>query len=231
MNIKIIDLYYLKDIELLKKVYEEIYFPNFSYLEDECELLEDYIDRVIFEKLENPKTHFFVALSNDDVAGFLIAEHYNISNSCLLTYSAISDKFKGQGIFKLLLEASKELCEKINCNSIFAEAHNPLLVDADKEPIDPFKRLQIFSSCGFYIVPVDYVQPPLFIGGRKCSDLLFLTLTPNIKHSDVIDFYKEFYEVLTEQNADDKEVFNKIKTQIDKSYYVKFNMPIINLDS
>ena len=50
---KIVDLYHNKDSELLKRVYEKLYAPNFSYSKNECESLEAYHDRIIVNNLVN----------------------------------------------------------------------------------------------------------------------------------------------------------------------------------
>ena len=87
---------------------------------------------------------------------------------------------------------------------MFAESNSDN-VDETKDIMNPKLRRKILNSIGFNYLGMNYVQPPLSEGKDKCRDLLLGVYNTDpsiksIKSEIVLDWLKEFYEVLIGEN-------------------------------
>jgi hypothetical protein len=147
------------------------------------------------------------------LAGFVIFESYRTSNCGLLTYIVTVPAARGQRVgWRLLAAAQASLRhdmvhagydEPKALAAIFAEMHDPALVTADEDVMDPDLRLQIMRRMGAAQVPIRYVQPELYPGGKRSRQLLLATFPregteplADLSARVVSGFLHEFYRAL-----------------------------------
>lgn len=210
--VDIIDLRETRDRSLLEQVYRELYLACFVD-PDEQEDLQQYCDRLFgpLKPQPQPVTHFLVAGErlNDPAArvldGMMIFELYRESGCGLLTYLAVAPHTRGKGLGRRLLRSAIAILSR-ECQgglrAIFAETHNPEMIDAAQDTMSPHARIEIMQRLGARHVPVTYVQPELRPGDGRSYKLLLITFPivpdqPHVVPAEVLlSFLDEFYRAL-----------------------------------
>jgi ribosomal protein S18 acetylase RimI-like enzyme len=209
-----IDLRDTRDQRLLEQVYGELYLACFMD-PDEQEDLEQYRERLFDAQKPAPQpvTHFLVAGVNLADAGsrvlegMLIFELYRESSCGLLTYLAVAPDARGRGLGRALLRRAfdaltHECAESGGLRAVFAETHDPALIDAAQDAMSPHERIQVMGRLGAYRVPIRYVQPELRPGDGRSRKLLLLTFPigpdrpPQVSGGAILHFMHEFYLAL-----------------------------------
>ena len=218
-SLELLDLRVHPDEALLRRLYEELYLTTFVDPAEQ-ETFEQYRSRLFDPQLPPPQpvTHCFVAgtdlvqVASARLAGFAIFESYRTSGCGLLTYIVTVPALRGQGLGRRLFAAAQGALrsdldawdgESHVPTAIFAEMHDPALVAAGHDVIDPATRLQIMRRLGAVQVPVDYVQPELYPGGERSRQLVLATFPPegaepvsSLPAAVVKSFLREFYRAL-----------------------------------
>jgi len=248
------DLRQQRDPELLRRVYDELYLPTFID-PDEQETFEQYRSRLFDAQLPPPQpvTHFVVAgrnlhdASEAELLGFIIFETYRESGCGLLTYLVTAPAARGQGLGRrLIAEAQATLRNDVQerggtLRAIFAEMHDPSLVTATEDVIDPHVRLEIMRRLGAARIPIHYVQPELYPGGER-SRQLFLTTFPlgggalvaSLPVNAASEFLHEFYRALgvaaPESDADYQSMCAELGAAVDRPPKLATSpLPIVRL--
>lgn len=206
------DLRANKDPELLRMLHHDL-FRRFFPDPDEQEGPDDWAPRLWGDAAaQNPEQHGFIAGTSlgDSAArrldGFAFVERYRESRCGLLSYIAIDDRCRGQGVgrtlFDLSVASARAAAERDGAplRAVFAEIHDPRRVRPSDDVIDPHRRLAIMVSLGARLVPIEYVQPALGHGGNS-SDRLMLLVFANEDEDEldsevVREFLREYYAAL-----------------------------------
>lgn len=197
----IVDLRKTRDEGLLTLVYNRIYAPHFSGSPDESVSFEECKRAILTDS--HPVTHCAVYLLDSNPVGFAFFEMYPKSKSCLLTFIAVLPQVRGQGVFKKLVQKVTQTASDSGCSdAVFAECHDPALVELESESMDPVQRLRAFSAACFSVVPVHYVQPALSPGQQRSRKLLLLAAASSLRLDTVQRFCREFYETLGVRDLD-----------------------------
>jgi len=231
--VDIIDLRTDHDDKLLQQVYSQLYLACFTD-PDEQEDLEQYRDRLFGPQkpAPQPKTHFLVAGNHlkdpeqRELLGFLIFELYRESSCGLLTYLAVDPATRGQGLGRLLMRRAieiliEECSEAGGLKAVFAETHDPKLIDPADDAMSPDQRIQVMKRLGAYHVPIRYVQPELRPGDGRSRKLLLITFSiapdcsPALKGNVVLTFLHEFYRALGVVDPDHDADYLAIKIDIE----------------
>lgn len=211
---EIVDLRVTRNERLLERVYHELYLQFFTD-PDEQEDLEQYRDRLFGpqQPIPQPVTHFLVAGTNLNDAetaridAFHIFELYRESSCGLLTYIAVKPDARQRGLSRTLIRKaidilSDECLGPEGVRAVFAEIHNPAMIEDGGDSMPPHSRLKAMTRLGAYRVPVRYVQPVLRPGANP-SDKLLLIAFPvqegsavRVRGGVVLDFLEEFYRAL-----------------------------------
>lgn len=156
----------------LAQAYSEIYIPAFPDV-NERESLEQ------IHGLMNgavPGVQAIVNIAGNNltsngpdrvVKGIAVAYHFHPEHVGLLAYNAVCPKAKGEGIGKILVHSRIESLKQLSANQnaslrgVFVECHDPAVIDAKNDVMDPSARIRLFTSWGAREVPFNYVQPPL----------------------------------------------------------------------
>ena len=199
-------------------------FPD----DDEREDFEEILTRLCNES-EIPRSVILLCHDSDTdkVLGGFVADWYRSIGTLHSTYVIVDPQARRKGIAKKMIsdgipKITHYLKEKENVNitSNFFESNNPYETTTDN--FDPKTRLEIFSTLGAKLIPIDYVQPSLGEGKGKVRNLLLLTFsqfnkdemdrtdTMKMAASDVIGFLWEFYQT-TNNKDDDKDLLEMIK--------------------
>jgi hypothetical protein len=206
-NNEIIDLWDVNEPLLLEQAYNELLIPAFPST-DEREPLES-----LKARLENkppppqPKTHVLLwgcdwqQANESRVNGVLIYEVYRRSNLGLITYMAVREELRGLGIGREIFRQAQRRFNRDQPGScLLAEVHNPKMVIAEAETMNPIERLRFFGSLGGKLIPFQYVQPPLSHQGKKVNSFLLLAFPrcdKLLNAKKLILFLEEFYEALS----------------------------------
>ena len=210
----IIDLRDNHDGDLLQQVYKDLYLACFTD-PDEQEDLEQYRERLFDAQKPSPQpeTHFLVAgerLSDPEmraISGMLIFELYRESSCGLLTYLAVAPADRSRGLGRMLTRRaieilSEECAETGGLRAVFAETHDPALIDPADDAMSPRDRIEVMKRLGARLVPVRYVQPELRPGDGRSRKLLLITFPidphqpPSVSGRALLDFMHEFYRAL-----------------------------------
>ena len=212
--VDIIDLRDTRDQSLLEQAYQELYLACFTD-PDEQEDLEQYRTRLFDPQLPppQPETHFLVAGESLDnptsrvLCGMMIFELYRESSCGLLTYVAVAPHMRGRGLGRQLIQRAVSILTA-RCSgsqglrAIFAETHDPNLIDPADDAMSPHDRISVMRRLGAARVPVRYVQPELRPGDGRSRKLLLLTFpfggdpSARVSGRALLDFMHEFYRAL-----------------------------------
>jgi GNAT superfamily N-acetyltransferase len=219
MEAELRDLRNDHDEALLRRAYDELYLATFID-PDEQETFEQYRSRLFDAQQPPPQpvTHFVVAgrslspAADAELLGFIIFESYRESACGLLTYVVTVPAARGQGLARRLIAFAQETLARDMAAwhgrphalaAIFAEMHDPQLVSAADDVMDPAARLEVMRRFGAAQLPIRYVQPELVPGGERSRQLL-LTMFPltgatpqvQLESGVVLRFLREFYRAL-----------------------------------
>lgn len=230
---------YLKNIDLVNH-FGVIYNNGFPD-ENEREDFKVIINRVIGlrENIE-PNTIILFCQIESEVAGGIIVDWYSRSKSLHLTYLIISEKYRGKGLAKELINNGVHFIvdhikreNGIFIRNVFFESNNPKKTKNDN--FNPDTRLKIFSNLGAKWIDIPYVQPALNSDSNSVDNLLLLSFPQfnengNFIHiTEVMSFLEDLYNGLglvdLSQNLD----LQKIKKQLEKSTDLKNNIELKNL--
>lgn len=96
----------------------ESHIAQVAKIEEEC-FSEPWSYNGLFAELNNPNAYFIVATSAKTVIGY--AGMYCISGDCFVTNIAVSSKYRGIGIGKILLQSLIDYAQGQNFNFISLE--------------------------------------------------------------------------------------------------------------
>ena len=233
---EIIDLRDSRDIDLLQEVYEKLYLSCFTD-PDEQEDLDQYRERLFDPQkpTPQPRTHFLVAgesLGDPKrrvLAGMLIYELYRESSCGLLTYIAVNPAGRGHGLGRRLvrqaIDSLAKECEAAggHLRGVFAETHDPRLIDPADDALSPKDRVEVMKRLGSMLIPVHYVQPELRPGDGRSRKLLLLVFPivlnepPQVSGRALLDFMHEFYRALGVANPSQDPDFLTIQQDVEQS--------------
>ena len=94
------------------------HIPQIATLEKEC-FSQPWSENSLMQELENAGSHFLVAISGNEVAGYIGVQE--ICSEAYITNVAVFDKFRKNGIGKALIEAACKGAEERNCEFITLE--------------------------------------------------------------------------------------------------------------
>jgi len=219
---------YIKDSndKLLEKFYNDLLMPNFGIDPNELDDLET------FQEALNLNFHYtlHIVLIVDEfeniIAG-LSCEYYPKSKCSLLTYIAVKPEYQGKGLTKTLISELNYYLKQYHPENLalFAESNSDD-VDKTKDVMDPKLRRKILNNIGFKYLGINYIQPPLSENKSKCKNLLLGVYNQDpsiksIKSEIVLNWIKEFYEVLIGENyLEDKDLKNIIKLYSKTEYFL-----------
>lgn len=211
---EIVDLRETRDQGLLEQAYRELYLLCFTD-PNEQEDLEQYRQRLFEPQLPIPQpvTHFLVAGENLSdptkriIHGLQIFELYRESSCGLLTYTAVAASARKKGLARILVRKaidilSNECIGPDGLRAVFAETHDPTLIEPAADSMSPTARIEVMRRLGAKRVPVRYVQPQLRPGDGRSHKLLLIAfpIIPNetlrISGPALLDFLDEFYRAL-----------------------------------
>jgi GNAT superfamily N-acetyltransferase len=220
-----------RDRGLLEALHRDLFLPNFPDA-DEQEDPDDWSPR-LWEQPEppQPEQHGFVAgaqLSNPEdraLAAFAFIERYRQSRCALLSYIAVENGRRGQGlgrrVFQRALSSARQAAEREGhpLRAVFAEIHDPARVGRTSDVIDPTERVRVMQHLGGWRVPVSYVQPALDEDSER-SDRLMLIAFPldgatTIDASAVSEFLSEYYRALGIADLAADPDLNKVETELE----------------
>ncbi len=217
---EVVDLREHRDDVLLDELYRKLFLPNFPD-PDEHEDPRDWAPRLWGDRgSTEPVLHALVAgaeLASPQrrvVMGFLLCEFYESSACGLLSYLAIDDRFRQQGLARELFERGiQALTDEAESTAralraVFGEIHDPEKFPASQDSFDPAARLEVMKKLGAHLVPISYVQPALGPGLSRSDRLLLVTFPINgedvgsIDAEIVQDFLQELYVALGVENPE-----------------------------
>lgn len=94
------------------------HIPHIALLEKEC-FSQPWSENALLQELKNTNSHFLVAESDGDVAGYIGVQE--ICSEAYITNVAVFNKFRKNGIGKALVEAAREGALQRNCEFITLE--------------------------------------------------------------------------------------------------------------
>lgn len=214
---RIVNIAESRDGLLLRRVYDGLYSECFVN-PDESTSFSYFFDRLILGSVseDNFFVNMLVALSeSDDVVGFVVSEYYGESSCALITYLAVNDIYRGNGVARTLINSAIDVLLSESSGallSVFMECHNPDIVSDGMDTFSPTARLAIMKKLGCMYVPINYVQPPLSPEGRPSSDLVLICVVRDEVIAPpsgqiVAGFLKEFYRSLGVVDADSNQDF------------------------
>jgi GNAT superfamily N-acetyltransferase len=208
-DVELVDLRDRQDEDLLARVHDGLYTASFPR-EEEREDLATLRAALWGDSRDRPPvTHFVVACAGDVVLGLVVCEYYPRSRSGLVSYVAVDEAARGQGLGRRLVERAIALLRAdadaagAQLAAAFAEIHDPAKLAAwDDEVMRPLDRVRAMASFGAKRVPVAYVQPALAQGGDRARTLMLIAFPPGPGTFETLPalvvrgFLEELYETL-----------------------------------
>lgn len=239
----------------LAQAYNEIYIPAFPDVNERESLDKIHSlmngDTAGVKAVVNVVGHNLLSNANDRVVkGLAVAYHFEEQHVGLLAYNAISPLAKGEGIGKILVHSRIESLKQISANQnkslrgVFIECHDPALVQAHSDIMDPVARIKLFTSWGAREVPFNYVQPPLdqnldycdnmnlynypvdgvYAGPQECLDFVkaqFNKALPNFDHSLIAHYRNMMAELSAWKVSNDNTPQTPAAPLVDKAVVQK----------
>ena len=212
----------LGHIELLTKVYHEIYVPAFP-IEDERAPLHLWLRRL--NPNSNAPVKYAIILSGKDLAsldvksvtGISVGVYYKESRTGYLTYNAVRPECQRQGLGRSFVYERIEALKGIaadqgqDLQGVFLDINDPAKVKPEEDTMDPAIRMARFKKWGAREVPIDFIQPAFEEGGKGYDKLklLYYPVFPDVHPSAnvVCDFIRSAYDAVgadPERNEDFK---------------------------
>jgi GNAT superfamily N-acetyltransferase len=225
-----------KSLRLLEKAYKEVYETAFP-IDEERESMDVWLRNL---KGQNPSVNIVVLIAGDKldtkhpvIKAISVAYYYNKYDSGLLAYNAVAPEFQGQGLGRTMVEArqialldvAKSKGRKLG--GVFIECNDPAKIKPEDDVMDPATRIKMFERWGARVLPIDYVQPPLGAGRKKCASMKLLAYPHPVTgkyptNSEIKDFvngiYGELEKYLTKHSnlsIKDFHYYKKTMEQID----------------
>lgn len=209
-GVDFLDLRETRDPELLDALHRDLFLPNFPD-PDEQEGPDDWRPRLWGDpQPPQPEQHGFVAgtqLATDrSLAGFALVERYRESRCALLSYIAVAERRRGEGIARGLFDRAivsvRAAADRDGqpLRGVFGEIHDPARVADASDVIKPSDRVRIMERLGGWRVPVSYVQPALDETSERSDRLMLIAFPldgrPFLDPGAIRDFLSEFYRAL-----------------------------------
>lgn len=220
------------DAELLEAAYRQVYLPAFP-IRDEQEDPAVWAPRLI-DPAARPRLSFLIAgmhLDDPDrrvIHGLLIAEYYADSRCLLVSYVAVAESARRQGVARYLFDVLKSRIEAgtvaggAPVAGVLAEVHDPARIAAAEDVIDPWARIEAMTGLGARKLPIDYVQPALGVG-KQPSHTLWLMIIPVLTGPDAVfttttlrEFLIEFYRLLGSAEPERDSAYATVFASIDR---------------
>ncbi|MBI3440342.1 MAG: hypothetical protein HY052_00785 [Proteobacteria bacterium] len=171
-------------IDLLAKAYKDVYEPAFPIAE-ERETMSSLLSGL--DGTDSGLGNIVIAIISDNInttdpaiKGIVVGYYYHKEDVGLLAYTATAPEYRNQGLghiqVEILGQAFLRMAKKNGgkLGGYFLECNDPLKVKPEEDSFDPATRIKIFQKWGAKIMPIDYVQPPLEAGAKKCTSLKLL---------------------------------------------------------
>ena len=200
------------DANLLEQAYREVYLPAFP-VRDEQESPAIWTPRLL-DPDPHPRLSFLVMGTQLDqpaarrVLGLLVAEYYPASRCLLVSYLAVAETARRQGLARRLFDLLATRIRSGHASAhrpvagVLAEIHDPAQTLPGEDVLDPATRLAVMARLGARRIPVHYVQPALSTGQAPAGGL-WLVAYPDLVDdpaalsvAQVRDFLIEFYREL-----------------------------------
>lgn len=177
-----------ESMALLAQAYNDVYMAAFP-IDAERESLDSWVKSLTQEDSSSAIVITIAGENLDDLEGrtvkaLSVGYYYADTNAGLLAYNAVDPAFQGQGLGRIMVEARERAMQELaqqrgkTLGGTFVECNDPAKINPDEDVMDPKKRIAIFEGMGARVLNIDYVQPPLQVGGEKC-DTLKLLAYPN----------------------------------------------------
>jgi GNAT superfamily N-acetyltransferase len=147
-----------------------------------------------------PGYHGMVVLDGDQPVGGLLGEYSAASGVMLLSYLAIREDTRGQGLgTRLLGRALPRWRETLRPVAILGEIEDPRC-HATGPHGDPMARLRLYDRLGARLLPLSYFQPSLASGLPRVPGMLLISMDPEADGvpeealTSFLDEYIESYE-------------------------------------
>ncbi|KAN0018258.1 hypothetical protein ACTFIU_010872 [Dictyostelium citrinum] len=195
----IVDLWEDYDQELLDAFYKKYMITQFG-TSDELEPLENWHKALSTEGRDDPNIcdlHVLLALGlpgehkgkgHKYIIGGLVFEYYPETNTALVTYLVVNQRWSGKGIgtdlilrtLTILDQNAKQKGHIAGCNAIFLEV---MFSSQSGESDSSLSHVFLFNK-GFRLLDFEYYQPPTSLRNPKSNNVcLTVLLTPRIpKH-------------------------------------------------
>lgn len=222
-NLQWVDLGERFDADLLQQAYRDVYLPAFP-VRDEQEDPSVWTPRLLAPD-PNPRLSFLVAGTQlgdpaaRTVLGLLVAEYYAASRCLLVSYVAVAESARRQGLARQLFEV---LATRIRAGrasagqpvaAVLAEIHDPGQMPAVKDGFDPLARLRVMARLGARRIPIRYVQPALSASQAPASGLWLVAYPDLVDDPSALtterlrDFLIEFYRELGNADSQNDPVY------------------------
>ena len=211
-----VDLRDTRDDALLHAFYTELYLPAFPIVTEQ----ED--PAVWAPRLWGPagRLELHILLAGAHLAdpkrrvivGGVAFELYRESQCGLLTYLVVAPSARRCGLGRLLVTRALHTLSTRAAETggplraVFGETNDPALVSAERDSMDPRRRLEALSRLGARIVSMKYIQPELVQGQGRGHEMLLIAFPSDGARNDAIEsacvlaFLEDFYR--TNGNGD-----------------------------
>ena len=138
------------------------HIPFVAQLEKEC-FSSPWSENALAEELRNPDSHFLVAECGE-IAGYIGVQE--ICGEAYITNIAVFEKFRKNGIGRMLLRAAAEGAESRNCEFITLEVRISNAAAISLYESEGFEKVGIRKN--FYTSPVEdgAIYTKYFSGGK-----------------------------------------------------------------
>ncbi len=172
-----------KDLEILRKFYQEFYmleFPDPNERES-LENMEKYLNLKDRGWYGRNNYHIVIATQDDRYVGGVVADFLAEANTGVIEFIFVLPQFRQQGIGKTLLTdienrlvADAKNFLEIDLDSIVAEMNDPFQISEVEDNLDPIRRSRLWDKWGYGVLDFPYIQPALSEEQEPVFNLLLL---------------------------------------------------------
>ena len=188
----------------MQKFEREIYRPAFPD-DNQREDVNVWLD-LLHDNPGSPAPYLTVLMAVNGfgyVGGALVLEHYRRSGIALVTYVAISPRYRSKGLARRLVNGALDVLawsEGRKPIPMLAEMDDPERTDRDKQDA-AVTRAKILHALGILKCELPYVQPALAKGGGRLSHMLLCAhgkslINGRLDAERLKAFLHEFYQSL-----------------------------------